>query len=230
MTMVPYRYSSGGLPLVLVIIIIAAATATAYAAAAVDASATTTTTTTTRAAIRGDDGIRRRNGNDDDLRRRNENDGGRGRSLSETVLAGYEPLTDVTDHARIDRDQMAVEQYLEGETGQSFAYAKDVYEKGAFSKSVATLALTDSRGLTIALKKGRPVAGKNAAGNEIALAAYQDYEPGAKEVLLQYVSEGCYVGGLARPDTISQPLDLSMSGDQFWDGCTYYYCPYSSLL
>jgi len=123
------------------------------------------------------------------------------------------------EQKHIDLDQGAIEDYLEGANHQSFVNARSVYEKGAFSKSVATVALDSDTPISITAEPGIPVFGKNIAGGEVRLKAYAALMPGDSTIQIQYVTEGCNVGGLVGPQNIVEPLDLTDSGDQIWDGC-----------
>ena len=67
-------------------------------------------------------------------------------------IAGYEPGSQVTDHAAIDQDQKAMEQYMAGDgVTKSFVTARKIYKEGGFSKSYAELtvpARATARGVT----------------------------------------------------------------------------------
>ena len=49
------------------------------------------------------------------------------RRLSYEKIAGYQPKSQITDHAAIDLDQAAIETLLADGTDQSFAGAQSIY-------------------------------------------------------------------------------------------------------
>jgi len=128
------------------------------------------------------------------------------RRLSYESIAGYEPLSQVTDHNAIDLDQQAMEQQLALANEDSFAAALRIYTEGAFSKQVAKVTL--SAPLAIDVKKGTAFMGENAIGNQIAGKAYADNAAGATSVIIQYKTTdsqadyvGCQVGASTTPVT-----------------------------
>jgi len=87
--------------------------------------------------------------------------------------------------------------------------AKNIYENGAFSKSVSDL--TISAGLTTAITKGTVLSGSSFVDDSttaqarqssaVDVFAYEDAAVGATTLRVQYVDELCYVG--ANPDPIT---------------------------
>jgi hypothetical protein len=65
------------------------------------------------------------------------------RRLSFERIVGYQPTTQVTDHAALDLDQRAMDQQL---ALGSLIHARNVYEKGGHSYSIAQMTLTGSPG------------------------------------------------------------------------------------
>merc|ERR1711957_974009 len=126
------------------------------------------------------------------------------RRLSYESIAGYEPMSQVTDHNAIDLDQQAMEQQLALANDDSFAAALKIYSEGAFSKQVAKVNL--SAPLAIDVAKGTAFMGINAEGNQIAGKAYADNAAGATSVMIQYKTTdsqadyvGCQVGASTTP-------------------------------
>jgi hypothetical protein len=65
------------------------------------------------------------------------------RRLSFERIVGYQPTTQVTDHAALDLDQEIMERQL---ALGSLIHARNVYEEGGHSYSIAQLTLTGSPG------------------------------------------------------------------------------------
>jgi len=135
----------------------------------------------------------------------------RGRRLSYSKISGYEPESQVTDHAAIDLDQATIETLLSKQTEESFGQAKAVYEKGGNSKSVAEV--TIAGGATTQLNSGTLVTGTSVAGQQITGKVKDTVTVGVSQLRIQYsttdVQEtyvGCRVG--------AQPADMIMT-----DGC-----------
>lgn len=129
------------------------------------------------------------------------------RRLSKDLIAGYEPLSQVTDHNAIDLDQEAIEMQLALATDDSFAAALRIYSEGAFSKQVAQVSLTAP--LSIDVEKGTAIMGVGADGNQIAGKAYEDNAAGASSIMIQYQTSdsqknyvGCQVGASTTPNTV----------------------------
>merc|ERR1711935_1223249 len=128
------------------------------------------------------------------------------RRLSFELIAGYEPLSQVTDHNAIDLDQEAMEAQLALANDDAYTVAKAIYEEGAFSKSVATVTL--SAPLAADVTKGTAFEGVNAAGDTVLGKAYEDNAAGATSVIIQYKTTdsqknyvGCQVGANPNPVT-----------------------------
>ena len=81
-------------------------------------------------------------------------------------------------------------------TNVSFAAAKNVYHSGGYSKSVATIML--KKPLSVDIGASDIAIGISREGIQVVLSAYADYDKNknVQEIKLQYVSGGCFVGGL----------------------------------
>lgn len=128
------------------------------------------------------------------------------RRLSYDLIAGYEPGSQVTDHNAIDLDQAAMEDQLALANEDSYAAARAIYEKGAFSKSTAKVSLTTA--LPSDVLKGTSITGVNANGEAVMGKAYEDNVAGATSLLVQYKTTdsqknyvGCQVGANPAPNT-----------------------------
>merc|ERR1719359_1890039 len=77
-------------------------------------------------------------------------------------IAGYEPGSQVTDHAAIDQDQQAMESYLKL---PNFPAAKNIYKLGGFSKSYAELTVPAT---PRAISKGAPMYATSLTGGAVA--------------------------------------------------------------
>jgi hypothetical protein len=126
------------------------------------------------------------------------------RSLSFESIAGYEPRSLVTDHNAIDLDQDAMEKQLSLATDSSYLAAKAIYERGAFSKSVATVTLDTA--LTGPLNKDTKVLGTSVDGTEINGSLLEDIPSGSTMIKIQYDTTtlqskyvGCQVGANPEP-------------------------------
>lgn len=124
------------------------------------------------------------------------------RRLSFEKITGYEPGTQVTDHAAIDLDQRAIESFLADQTESSFSKALRVYENGAHSKSIATVTLTSP--LTSALADDTPITGTSVDEQEVTGIAYGSFDVGVVDIKIQYSTKdiqdsyvGCRVGAVA---------------------------------
>jgi len=122
------------------------------------------------------------------------------RRLSYERIVGYEPGSQVTDHAAIDLDQKAIETELKKATDQGFTNAKNIYEKGGNSKSFARVNL--GTGLTVAVPKGTVISGINSDGLQVMGKAKDNFGAGATEIDVQYQTSDssphvtCRVGAL----------------------------------
>jgi len=113
-----------------------------------------------------------------------------GAEASLKPIAGYEPGSDVADHARVDLDQKALEDAVGEDTEEGMAKAKRIYEEGGHSKSHAVLTL--STGLTMAVNKSDGISD----GTTMA-KSYSGYAVGDTEIKALYKELGaCNVGGL----------------------------------
>jgi len=127
------------------------------------------------------------------------------RMLSREQIAGYEPLSSVTDHNAIDLDQEAMEQQLSLANEDSYKAALKIYTDGAYSKSVAEVTLTSP--LVIDVEKGTPIMGVGSDGNQVAGKAYEDNAAGATSMIIQYKTSdsqknyvSCQVGASTTPN------------------------------
>jgi len=105
-------------------------------------------------------------------------------AASREQIAGFEPLSQVTDHNAIDLDQEAMEQQLAFGNVDSYAAARRIYEEGAYSKSVAEVTL--STGLPNNVEKGTIIFGESVDGNQVAGKAYEDNAAGSTRLTVQY--------------------------------------------
>lgn len=117
--------------------------------------------------------------------------------------------------AGIDLDQKEIQDLL-GQDTPAFSQAKQVYEQGAHSKSVAKITTTSA--LTQDFEKGSKVTGKTADGEEVIGKLYSAAKSGESELLVQYkVGEDslsystCTVGG---------------SSEAVTTGCKYKHFPF----
>ena len=132
------------------------------------------------------------------------------RTLQQTQepILSYTPLTQVTDAAAIDLDQVALESMAALSTVESLNRALAIYSSGASSKSYAVLTLDPALNATSALafKQGTFVSGTSFDGEgEVRGTLLVPVEPGATEMLVQYETQdqqelysNCRVG--ASPD------------------------------
>jgi len=128
------------------------------------------------------------------------------RRLSFEQIAGYEPNSQVTDHNAIDLDQEAMEEQLSLANAEAYENALAIYSQGAYSKSVAKVALTAP--LASDVSKGTKIMGRDADGNQVAGKAYEDNAAGATSLMVQYQTSdsqknyvGCQVGASVSPVT-----------------------------
>ena len=117
-------------------------------------------------------------------------------------IAGYEPGSQVTDHAAIDQDQNAMESYLKL---PNFPAAKNIYKLGGFSKSYAELTVPAT---PRAISKGAPMYAtslpdENGVTKAVAGKAYDNYGAGSTKIRFQYKTgdsqdtySTCKAGGL----------------------------------
>lgn len=121
-------------------------------------------------------------------------------------LSGFHFCNGFCSQNAIDLDQEALETQLAIGTEGSFAAAKEIYQQGAFSKSVAAVIL--SAPLGTALSKGTPISGVAADGSAVIGKAYEDNAAGAISLLVQYKTSDsqsnyveCQVGANPNPNT-----------------------------
>jgi len=111
---------------------------------------------------------------------------------SYTMIVGYEPHTDVRQHAFIDLDQQEMETHLKA---SDFNKAKQIYKLGGNSGAYAEVAVAT---LTASLAKGAVV---TQAGNPRATGYVKsNVAIGATTLKVTYTST-CKVGGSSSPDT-----------------------------
>jgi hypothetical protein len=98
-----------------------------------------------------------------------------------------------------------MELMLSASTDDSFLAARNIYTKGAYSKSVAEITLTTP--LTKYIKQGASVTGKNSDGSLVVGKVYDDYASGSSAIGVQYKTidiqkdyMNCQVGGLSKPN------------------------------
>ena len=126
----------------------------------------------------------------------------RSRRLSFDRIAGYEPDSQVTDHAAIDLDQAAIMNQLDLGTEAAFETAQEIYNKGGNSKSYAQLTLDEP--LTVAIAKGTIITGIDSNGQAVTGKAYTDAKVNDQIIQVQYKTldnqmnyVNCQVGALA---------------------------------
>jgi len=113
----------------------------------------------------------------------------------------YEPSSKVTDHNAIDLDQAALQNELSKSTDDGFQNARNIYENGGNSKSIAVVKLDIA--LSSQLTKGTEISGVNNDGETILGKSYGTYTEGVSSITVQYMTSdiqekyvGCRVGDL----------------------------------
>ena len=113
-----------------------------------------------------------------------------------------------TDHSAIAYDQQKMEEYLAKLTATSFQSARDVYEQGAYSKSVAVLSIGGDSGLPISITAGTVISAPSVDGGTVSGTAMDSYNKGEDSIEVQYQTSekqdgyvGCQVGGNPDPFT-----------------------------
>lgn len=103
----------------------------------------------------------------------------------------------------IDLDQKAMEKQLGLATSDSYALAKDIYQNGAHSKSIAEVTIPG--GASAAIPKGAAVLGKTSSGSEVRGSALEEVAAGATALRIQYSTTDiqdayvdCQVGALGK--------------------------------
>ena len=78
-------------------------------------------------------------------------------------ILSYTPMTQVTDTAAIDLDQMALESMVADQSAQAMERSLAIYTNGAFSQSYAVLTLNEplDASLNITLAPGATVSGRS---------------------------------------------------------------------
>ena len=133
-------------------------------------------------------------------------------------IAGYEPGSQVTDHAAIDQDQNAMESYLKL---PNFPAAKNIYKYGGFSKSYAELTVPAT---PRNISKGALMFGTSTSGGAVAGKAYDKYPAGSTTIRFQYKTgdsqdtyTDCKAGGLIG-EMMNPVMAYKYSGHDT-DGC-----------
>lgn len=116
-------------------------------------------------------------------------------------IAGYSPITIVTDYNALDRDQHFMEDELEKKTTTGFANARAIYEDGGNSMSIAVITLAAN--LTGSYSAGTEIKGRSIFGGFARGKLYADAAEGQNIVIMQYDTSKyqgtwvmCRVGGL----------------------------------
>mmetsp|Transcript_25728 Transcript_25728/g.30313 ORF Transcript_25728/g.30313 Transcript_25728/m.30313 type:complete len:572 (-) Transcript_25728:155-1870(-) len=148
------------------------------------------------------------------------------RTLTEELIAGYAPVTKVTDHNAIDQDQKYLEVNLAKRTSTGFANAKAIYEEGGNSKSYAAITLDVD--ITTDISKGTAVTGTNDDGDEIRGKVYKTARRDQRQVKIQYDTSSnqetwvmCRVGalkeneGLVTTGCLKDSGSVSIGNDDF---------------
>lgn len=127
------------------------------------------------------------------------------RKLDYESIAGYTPSSLITDLNAIDLDQQAIEVQVALGTAESFTAAKNIYEQGAFSQSIALL--TIAAPLPVEVKKGTVLTAVAQNGVLTKGYALEDHAVGDTVVKFEYAANeiqanyvNCQVGGLPFPE------------------------------
>ncbi|KAL7578357.1 hypothetical protein ACA910_012762 [Epithemia clementina (nom. ined.)] len=128
-----------------------------------------------------------------------------GAYASNPSLAGYEPATTVTDHAGIAGDQAVIEEYCGFGDSPGMDAARQVYQNGGHSKSVAFLTLASP--LANSISKDTELSATSVSGATVIGKALSDYAQNSQTIGFQYTTSddpteyvGCQVGGLPEKD------------------------------
>lgn len=123
----------------------------------------------------------------------------RSRQLSLDEIVGYEPKSQVVDHAAIALDQKLMEEALDA---KDFARAENIYNNGGHSKSFAVLTITGN--VPQFIKKETPLSGFDDNGNAVTGTAMKDTNEASGTIQFQYDTfinqeqhVTCQVGGLS---------------------------------
>jgi hypothetical protein len=126
-----------------------------------------------------------------------------GRQLSYQYLAGYRPLTSISDHAKIDHDQAFIENMT---IADRMKEAVEMYQQGGFSQSIAQLRLQTPDAPRMPIPEGTIIVGTTMEGLVVkgTLIETVSWTPGTDNValLVEYDASTdqavyCHVGGLA---------------------------------
>jgi hypothetical protein len=126
-----------------------------------------------------------------------------GRHLSYQHLAGYKPLTSVTDHAKIDYDQAFIERMTEADRMEE---AIEMYRQGGYSQSIAQLSLQNPIAPRMPIPEGTIIIGTTQDGHVVkgTLIETATWTSNTENVVLLVEYEAstdqatyCHVGGLA---------------------------------
>ena len=113
----------------------------------------------------------------------------------------------------MDLDQQFINRQVDLANQDAFEDAKSVYELGAFSKSIATLRLTQSIG--VSLEAGANMVGRSESGAAINAIAAKNIQASDTVIEAQYLLEGCNVGGLAESSPVIDGCECAHC--QFFD-------------
>jgi hypothetical protein len=110
-------------------------------------------------------------------------------SASYTPIGGYVPMSRVTDHAAIDRDQQAIEELADA---QKFTDAQKIYERGGNSRSQVVFTIPAQ---PFDIPSGKTVTGTSMDGG-IAEGATRSVDAGGTSLTMRYTtydSQASYV-------------------------------------
>eukprot|EP00979_Chaetoceros_neogracilis_P007780 scaffold1673_cov167-Chaetoceros_neogracile.AAC.9 len=121
-------------------------------------------------------------------------------------IAGYQPISQITDHNAIDLDQKSMETYLALGTEEGFQCAQNIYEQGGDSKVYAVITLSSP--LVADLSKGDPIFFVD--GTAISTNAYSGASAGDTVIEIKYATSddqdtyvGCRAGALPEWDQLT---------------------------
>jgi hypothetical protein len=115
------------------------------------------------------------------------------RKLSYECCAGYEPISNVVPHSRIDLDQAEMEDHL---ANRDFEAAKSIYMLGGNAGATAEIGVTVISGLPALVKKGAKVKQGNLTSGILKSA-----QSGGTIIRVSYTSV-CKEGGLATKEVL----------------------------
>jgi hypothetical protein len=108
----------------------------------------------------------------------------------------------------MDLDQQFINNQVGMGTQDAFEDARNVYEQGAFSKSIATIVLSQTLGVSVEI--GATVSGKSEGGVAVAGKTFTALSSTDTSLQVQYTSEGCFVGGLASSNPVTEGCELRL--------------------